>query len=310
MVASSSASLALVLALIFGVLSSSTTAQCVSFPQLPFTRALVAQSPPLTGTDVLILQNLLLQGGYAVSADGVFGPATAAAVSAFQSNASLPRSGGLDAATACAALSLLSGDGYVDDGEAPGALGYLYKVLVSVHANRSVESTASLIAANGSVVYTFTARLHGADALPPAPWPSFNSSGPGLNMFTSDGDTPTGLIAFDLNTPEDNATEFGPWPVNRAVAGIRGNAAWLIPNVRDGILLHTGNWSEAGWAPPQPMPNSAGCIHAYPDSIYNIWQILLQLGVVAHPNTDGKLPYPYKPQGLLSIQQVSEGARG
>jgi hypothetical protein len=78
---------------------------------------------------------------------------------------------------------------------------------------------------------------------------------------------------------------YGPYPVNRAVQGIsvsaaqssvarststatandsgtavllflQGNAAWLIPNIRDGILMHTGEWP--GWTPPMAMPNSAG----------------------------------------------------
>jgi hypothetical protein len=85
---------------------------------------------------------------------------------------------------------------------------------------------------------------------------------PGRNQFSPDGSTPTGLIEFDLNSPEDDPKSFGPYPVNRAVQGIRGNAAFLIPSIRDGILLHTGEWPA--WAPPAQMPNSAGCIHAWP----------------------------------------------
>ena len=128
----------------------------------------------------------------------------------------------------------------------------------------------------------------------------------------------------------------------------QGNAAFLIPNIRDGILMHTGEWP--GWAPPEVMPNSegklpqlrctpteapvtalfvrlcsngclclrmhglcfyvcldiawllSGCIHSWPESIKEVWQTLVSLGVDVRPNTDGKLPYPYKPQGLLSIQ--------
>jgi len=46
-------------------------------------------------------------------------------------------------------------------------------------------------------------------------------------------------------------------------------------------------------------------VHAYPESIYTVWQILTNdLGVAVRPNTDGQLPYPYKPQGLLSIECV------
>jgi hypothetical protein len=35
-----------------------------------------------------------------------------------------------------------------------------------------------------------------------------------------------------------------------------------------------------------------------------IWQILVRIGVEVRNNTDGKLPYPYKPQGLISIEQI------
>lgn len=54
------------------------------------------------------------------------------------------------------------------------------------------------------------------------------------------------------------------------------------------------------------MPNSHGCIHAHPDAIKTIWELLVARGVVVNPNTDGKLPYPYVPQGLLSVEQVDK----
>lgn len=110
-------------------------------------------------------------------------------------------------------------------------------------------------------------------------------------------------MEFDLNSPEDNSTLYGPYPINRAVSGLKGNAAWLLPGIRTGLLLHTGAWENSGWLPGSPMPNSEGCIHAYPTAIDEIWQILVNdLGVAMRPNTNGKLPYPYAPQGLLSIQ--------
>ena len=114
-------------------------------------------------------------------------------------------------------------------------------------------------------------------------WPDFNSTNDGLNMFSTNGNTPTGLIEFDLNSPEDEPKLYGPYPVNRAVQGLKvdvvsvrcsccgvaltlcvlcgalfaqGNAAFLLPQVRNGILMHTGEWP--GWNPPQPMPNSEG----------------------------------------------------
>ena len=77
--------------------------------------------------------------------------------------------------------------------------------------------------------------------------------------------------------------------------------------MRDGILLHTGDWgnhSSPPWTPSQPMPNSEGCIHALPESVERVWQTLLALGVKVRPNTNGKLPYPYVAQGLIAVQQL------
>jgi len=91
--------------------------------------------------------------------------------------------------------------------------------------------------------------------------------------------------------------------VNRMVAGLQGNALWAVPRIRDGILMHTGEWP--GWSPPSAMPNSEGCIHAWPASIERVWHLLTEdLGVKVRPNTNGKLPYPYTPQGLFSVYLV------
>ena len=80
-----------------------------------------------------------------------------------------------------------------------------------------------------------------------------------------------------------------------------GNAKFLLPNIRNGILMHTGEWPN--WSAPEQMPNSAGCLHAWPTSIKAIWNLLVEkCNVTVHENTNGKLPYPYKPQGLLSVE--------
>lgn len=197
----------------------------------------------------------------------------------------------------------LTPDGYVDDGQPPSATGHLYKIVIPVHRNRSVQSIASLHAANGTKVFEFHARLHGYNGDDVArPWPNFNNTDDGLTQFASNGNTPTGLIEADLNTPEDEPKLYGPYDVNRAVRGLRGNALFLVPNVRDGILVHTGEWP--GWHAPMIMPNSEGCIHAWPQEIDTIAKTLKAMGVVAHKNTNGKLPYPYRTQGLLSIYLV------
>lgn len=151
---------------------------------LPFSRVLQLTSPALmNGDDVFILQNLLLRVPSSnVTASGMYDEATAAAVLLFKTlHGVVPLDDIFDAPGAAAALSILSADGYVDDGVAPAQLGYLYKVLIPVHLNRSIEANAKLIAANGSVVYSFTARLHGIDAPPPPPWPYYSST-VGLNM--------------------------------------------------------------------------------------------------------------------------------
>lgn len=190
---------------------------------------------------------------------------------------SLPATGTVDATTARRALSSLSRDGYKwDPSKTPGQLGYKYLVHIPVHHNRSIETTATLYSANGTVLFLFQVRAHGHTQGGSHAWPNFNNSGPGLNEFSSDGNTPTGLFEFDLNSPESIPKLYGPYPVNRAVKGLKGNGEFLIPKVRHGILMHTGEWHEyAGWNPPEPMPNSEGCIHAWPDSIKQVWQLLV-----------------------------------
>ena len=57
------------------------------------------------------------------------------------------------------------------------------------------------------------------------------------------------------------------------------------------------------------MPNSAGCVHAYPESVEHLWRILVGLGVQVRPNTNGQLPYPYRPQGLAAVYEVGAPTR-
>jgi len=145
------------------------------------------------------------------------------------------------------------------------------------------------------VLWTFTARTEGQND---------NVTGLPLNELAGYGSTPTGLSTFDLNSQEDDPVDFGPYPVNRAVKGLEGNAQIVISNIRDGILLHTGEWPH--WNVTMPMPNSHGCIHTFPANIEIIWQILIGLGVQVRNNTFGKLPYPYKPQGIISVELIDD----
>jgi hypothetical protein len=299
---------------------------------------------------------------------GAYDAATSQAVACFQratgTGARRSSTGILDAATARAALQMLSADSYTDDGQPAVSLGYKYKILLPVHRNRSIETNATLLDANNRVLLTFPARAHGHDVdasglrIDTQAWPDLTDAGcphpqarqgcVGLNQFSTDGNTPTGLSELDLNSPEDEpklaidvhrlpapfsacklqtaicVTRFvcrsharpvtgwlhrvcrrlyGPFPVNRFVRGLRGNAAFLVPAIRDGLLIHSGEWANfSEWRPGAPMPNSAGCVHSELPFIHQIWRLLVQeCGVVARPNSGGKQPYPFKPQGLVSV---------
>ena len=288
---------------------TSAAAAAATFPLWPFGRQLQLGD---TGRDVLVLNRILLFRATRYcstlpSSSSTFDNITFTCLSLFQA-ARVPMAaqrGILDAVTAMTILTELSPDNYFDNGLSPFELGYQYKVLIRLPStNRSVEATAYLIAGNGSHLFNFTVRVHGSESYPAPNWPSWNSTDSGLSEFASDGATPTGLCEFDLNSPESNSSEFGPYPINRAVRGLQGNWQILMTNdittLRDGILLHTGEWPD--WSPPEPMQNSLGCIHAYPDSIKRVWQTLVELGIEVRNNTNGDLPYPYQPQGLLSVE--------
>ena len=53
------------------------------------------------------------------------------------------------------------------------------------------------------------------------------------------------MSEFDLNTPEPDPTAYGPFNINRFTNGLGGNSEFLISGIRDGILMHTGEWK--GW---------------------------------------------------------------
>ena len=78
----------------------------------------------------------------------------------------------------------------------------------------------------------------------------------------------------------------------------------IIIIVYDIQLIHTGNWTDSGWNPTKPMPNSAGCVHSHPEHVYRIYQALVRLGVKINDNTFSGKNYPYKPQGIGVIQLV------
>lgn len=81
----------------------------------------------------------------------------------------------------------------------------------------------------------------------------------------------------------------------------------VLPNIRDGLLLHTGNWTtdEEVWTPEDAMPNSSGCIHSHPSSIELIYNTLTNLGVEVRENPYSGKNYPYDPQGIAVIELIA-----
>ena len=69
--------------------------------------------------------------------------------------------------------------------------------------------------------------------------------------------------------------------------------SFLLPSIRDGILMHTGEWSspEHPWNSTMPMPNSLGCLHGHPKDIAKISELLQANGVVVNEN-------PFRREGL------------
>ena len=219
----------------------------------PFYRELKVTSPYMTGNDVLIAQTLLLRDSAvdkSLVADGIYKETSASATSSFQSANELKSTGTLDSASAQLLLDLHSDDNYKDSGFTAASMGYLYKFHIPVHVNRSVETMSTLYDANNNIMLQFRIRTHGkrADGTD-QPWPDYGNGDIGLTQFASSGDTVTGLVEIDLNSPEPNPQVYGkyalskltylnlfsslfnlgPWPVNRIVRGLDGNA--LLRNV-------------------------------------------------------------------------------
>ena len=284
---------------------------CSTSMPLPWNRELQLTEPPMSGNDVLIAQQLLNRAPStqnSLKVDGIYGEATTASVEKLQEASTLSKSGTFDSETAQFVLDKFSNDGVVDNGNSASSLGYKYKVHVPVYTNRSVETKATLFDADNNVLHTFTVRAHGKrDDNGDYGWPDFGSEpgDNGLNQFSSSGDTVTGVMELDLNSPEPSAQTYGPWPVNRVVRGLQGNAGFMLPMIRDGILIHTGNWTTAEhgtWNPTMDMPNSSGCLHAHPKDIERIYKELVKIGVTVNDNPFSGKDYPYQPQGVLVVE--------
>jgi hypothetical protein len=155
-------------------------------------------------------------------------------------------------------LQLHSCDWYVDNGVSAASQGYKYKVLIlqkdnyqilinninndfdffnlkkiifQVFQNRSYETIASLYDGDNNLKLQFRVRLHGHDNRYAAdPWPTWSNT-PGLNQFTTMGNTPTGLVECDLNSPEGDPMEYGPFPITRFVKGLQGTLLLLLTSI-------------------------------------------------------------------------------
>jgi hypothetical protein len=278
----------------------SSIASVMSMPS-PWTRELTLTSPYMTGNDVIIAQNLIIRDTAvsAFEANGIYDEVSAKATTQFQSAHDLDATGVFDDATAELLLELHSADGVKDSGFTAASMGYLYKIVIPVYENRSIEAAATLYDADNRIIMTFPARTHGHHD------DTSNSADYGLNQFTSNGNTITGLVELDLNSPEPDPQSFGPWPVNRIVRGLEGNSKFMLPYIRDGQLIHTGMWRDQGWTPDQPMPNSAGCVHSHPEHIERIYKELVKLGVTINENPFSGKEYPFKPQGIGVIELIS-----
>jgi peptidoglycan hydrolase-like protein with peptidoglycan-binding domain len=147
----------------------------VAFPP-PFTRDLQSQ---MQGNDVFILQNLLNNPPFHsnLNASAVYDTATVLSVRQFQQQEGLNVDGIAGVLTQAAVLTKQGADGYRNTNETAAARGYLYKIVVPVHRNRSVETTAHLEAGNGTVLATFQVRAHGYnDCQCNDDWPNFNNT--------------------------------------------------------------------------------------------------------------------------------------
>lgn len=200
---------------------------CEEMPA-PFYRELKVTSPAMSGNDVLIAQTLLVRDDAvdpSLVADGVYGKQSEQATKDFQAAVKLAVTGVLDSVTAQKLLDLHEADGVKDNGFTAASKGYMYKFHIPVHKNRSIETTATLFDKDNNVLLKFTVRTHGirSDGTSTA-WPDFGDGDIGYTEFGSSGNTVTGTVEIDLNSPEPNPQVYGPWPVNRIVRGIDGNA--------------------------------------------------------------------------------------
>jgi peptidoglycan hydrolase-like protein with peptidoglycan-binding domain len=158
----------------------------------PFTSPL-SKSSGSSSSEISILQHFLQRfdsNNCGNLPDGVFNEKTEECVIRFQSTMAGSTSPGVVGInTANALLDKYSDDNYSDDGQPAAATGHLYKILIPVHRNRSIQTNATFLDSNNNVMFHFPVRAKGhvADACGHSieePWPNFNNTGNGLNMYS------------------------------------------------------------------------------------------------------------------------------
>lgn len=174
---------------------------------MPFTRELMLSTPEITGNDVLIMCTLLSRDTYVqetssgLACDNLFDQRDYEDVETFQKSQNLEVSGTLCSITAQRLLDLHSADGYKDSGFSAASMGYLYKLHIPVHKNRTIETTGTLFDAKNNILFTFPIRNHGhrEDCSNNAcAWPDFGNGDYGLNEFTTNGNSVTGYNSVSV----------------------------------------------------------------------------------------------------------------
>mmetsp|Transcript_8741 Transcript_8741/g.27887 ORF Transcript_8741/g.27887 Transcript_8741/m.27887 type:complete len:324 (-) Transcript_8741:1433-2404(-) len=182
-----------------------------------------------------------------------------------------------------------------------------YALDIVTDPTRRCEGYSHLYDATGQRRFTFRARAHGQSLPSPPALPDT-----AISQFYSNGATPLGLSLVDWQEPELPVADYGPYPLQRFLAGLTGPASLLLPNVTDmslahrtGILMHTGKWAD--WSPPSFMPDSHGCVHVWPSEAAALTAALYDLGATVRPNSGGASgPYPYIPQGIALVRTGSD----
>eukprot|EP01084_Bolivina_argentea_P300949 519045_1 len=195
---------------------------------LPFTRELKVTNPPMKGNDVSIATTLMSRctcwpPNIAVSSE--YTSTISSAVKDFQTYSKLSPDGIFGPQTADTTLINYSYDKFIDNGTIKASdYGMKYKIFIPVYSDnhRDIETNGQLFDANNKLLLTFKTRTHGQSNPPTSVWPNYNNS-VGLNEFSGNGNTITGLMYIDLNSPEPKNDEkyYGPYPIHRVLSGIK-----------------------------------------------------------------------------------------